>query len=83
MLTTVFTTRADAALEGRLSVPPLDLVHARVLAAMKIFLMSGSDGSGEVHTGVPWTAFGGHVPPGGSNMYWFDQSRGSPAWTRA
>ena len=23
---------------------------------------------------LTWEAFGGHVPPGGSKMYWFDQS---------
>jgi hypothetical protein len=28
--------------------------------------MSGLDGSGAVHTVLPWVAFGGHVPPGGS-----------------
>jgi hypothetical protein len=32
------------------------------------------DGSGAVHTVLPWEAFGGHVPSGGSEMYWFDQS---------
>ena len=37
-------------------------------------MMSGLDGSGAVHTVLPWEAFGGHVPPGGSEMYWFDQS---------
>ena len=36
--------------------------------------MSGLDGSGAVHTVLPWEAFGGHVPSGGSEMYWFDQS---------
>jgi len=36
--------------------------------------MSGLDGSGAVHTVLTWEAFGGHVPPGGSEMYWFDQS---------
>ena len=37
-------------------------------------MMSGLDGSGAVHTVLPWEAFGGHVPSGGSEMYWFDQS---------
>ena len=37
-------------------------------------MMSGLDGSGVVHTVLPWEAFGGHVPPGSSEMYWFDQS---------
>ena len=37
-------------------------------------MMSGLDGSGAVHTVLTWEAFGGHVPPGGSEMYWFDQS---------
>jgi len=37
-------------------------------------MMSGLDGSGAVHTVLPWEAFGGHVPPGSSEMYWFDQS---------
>ena len=37
-------------------------------------MMSGLDVSGEVHTNLPWEAFGGHVPFGGSEMYWFDQS---------
>jgi len=37
-------------------------------------MMSGLDGSDAVHTVLPWEAFGGHVPPGGSEMYWFDQS---------
>ena len=37
-------------------------------------MMSGLDGSGAVHTVLTWEAFGGHVPPGGSKMYWFDQS---------
>ena len=37
-------------------------------------MMSGLDGSGAVHTVLPWeVAFGGHVP-GVSEMYWFDQS---------
>ena len=30
------------------------------------------DGSGAVHTVLPGEAFGGHVPFGGSEMYWFD-----------
>ena len=38
------------------------------------FMMSGMDGSGAVHAVLPWEAFGGHVPPGGSEMYWLDQS---------
>ena len=37
-------------------------------------IVSGWDGSGAVHTVLPWEAFGGHVPSGGSEMYWFDQS---------
>ena len=37
-------------------------------------MISGLDGSGAVHTVLPWEAFGGHVPPGSSEMYWFDQS---------
>ena len=37
-------------------------------------MMSGLDGSGAVHTVLPWEAFGGHVPSGGLEMYWFDQS---------
>ena len=36
--------------------------------------MSGLDGSGVVHTVLPWEAFGGHVPSGGSEMYWFDHA---------
>ena len=47
--------------------PPGD----RVLEA---FVMSGLDGSGAVQTVLTWEALGGHVPPGGSEMYWFDQS---------
>ena len=41
---------------------------------LESFMMSGLDGSGAVHTVLPWGAFGGHVPSGGSEMYWFDQS---------
>ena len=37
-------------------------------------MMSGLDGSGAVRTVLTWEAFGGHVPSGGSEMYWFDQS---------
>ena len=37
-------------------------------------MISGVDGSGAVHTVLPWEALGGHVPSGGSEMYWFDQS---------
>ena len=37
-------------------------------------MMSGLDGSGAVHTVLPWEAFSGHVPSGGLEMYWFDQS---------
>ena len=37
-------------------------------------MMSGLDGSGAVHFVLTWEAFGGHVPPGGSEIYWFDQS---------
>ena len=40
---------------------------------IKTIIMSGLDGSGAVHTVVPWEAFGGHAPSGGSEMYWFDQ----------
>ena len=40
----------------------------------EIFMMSGLDGSGAADTVLTWEAFGGHVPPGGSEMYWFDQS---------
>ena len=40
----------------------------------EVLMMSGLDGSGAVHTVLPWEAFGGHVPPGSSEMYWFDQS---------
>ena len=40
----------------------------------KTIMMSGLDGSGAVHTVLPWEAFGGHVPSGGSEIYWFDQS---------
>ena len=44
-------------------------------------MMSGLDGSGAVHTVLPWETFGGHVPSGGSEMYWFDQSiRIHPSW---
>jgi hypothetical protein len=31
-------------------------------------MMSGLDGSGAVHTVLTWEAFGGHVPPGCSEM---------------
>ena len=37
-------------------------------------MMSGLDGSSAVHKVLPWEAFGGHVPSGGSEMYWFDES---------
>ena len=37
-------------------------------------LVSGLDGSGTVHTVLPWEAFGGHVPPRGSEISWFNQS---------
>ena len=36
-------------------------------------MMSGLDESGAVHTVLPGEAFGGHVPSGGSEMYWFEQ----------
>ena len=48
-----------------MSVSPL---YQRPLECFKrgSFLMSGLDGSGAVHTVLPWEAFGGHVPPRGS-----------------
>ena len=39
-----------------------------------MIMMRGLDGSGAVHTVLPWETFVGHVPSGGSEMYWFDQS---------
>ena len=59
----------------------IQLAHPRIaLASWMIhgqliyFMMIGLDGSGPVHTVLPWELFGGKVPSEGSEMYWFDQS---------
>ena len=44
------------------------------IALPKSIMMSGLDGSGAVHAALTWGAFGCHVPSGGSEMYWCDQS---------
>ena len=39
-------------------------VYSKSHPLNKTVLMSGLDGSGAVHTVLPWEALGGHVPPG-------------------
>ena len=59
--------------EKRLQPPDPSLKH--YLYKAKNVYDERFDVSGAVHTVLPWEAFGGHVPSGGSEMYWFDQSR--------
>ena len=56
----------------RFQAPGVDLVDLRLTCGVflvQIFMMSGLDGSGAVHTVLPWETFSGHVPSGGSEMF--------------
>ena len=42
--------------------------HLGATAGGATVMMNGLDGSDAVHTVLPWEDFGGHAPPGGSEM---------------